>query len=212
MFEIVRKLAADTGKGGGANGKESMALRRYQEGSLFTRGKGSRKVWVARWREDLVRPDKTTERRNRSRVLGPVDGLSKRQALDLLSSLRRSEGERLQKAQVSMTFGEFARKWEEAVLPTYRPSTRYFYRNVLHDQLVPQFASHRLRDIATPDVQIFINEKARRYAPAVLHHLRANPEPNLRDKEQRACRTSQLWVSSGFGASQTVPKTLSSIP
>ena len=150
-----------------------MALRRYQEGSLFTRRKGSRKVWVARWREDCVRPDKTTERRNRSRVLGPVDGLSKRQALDLLSSLRRSESEKLHKAQISMTYGEFARKWEEAVLPTYRPSTRYFYRTVLHDHLVPQFASHRLRDIATPDVQVFINEKAKRYAPAVLHHLRA---------------------------------------
>ena len=150
-----------------------MALRRYQEGSLFTRGKGNRKVWVARWRQDIVRPDKKIDRRNRSQVLGSVDGLSRRQAFDLLSSLRRSEDQPLQKAQVAMTFGEFAVKWEEAVLPTYRPSTRYFYRTVLHDHLVPQFASHRLTDIATPDVQIFINQKAKRYAPAVLHHIRA---------------------------------------
>jgi len=173
MFEILRKLATDTGKGGRANGKETMALRRYQEGSLFTRGKGSRKVWVARWREDVVRPDKTIERRNRSRVLGPVDGFSRREARDLLSYLRRSNDRKLQKAQMTMTFGEFARKWEDAVLPTYRASTGYFYRNVLHDHLVPQFASHRLCDIETPDVQIFLNQKAKRYAPAVLHHIRA---------------------------------------
>ena len=173
MNRFLRTLACDTGTGGRANGKETMALRRYQEGSLFTRGKGSRKVWVARWREDVVKPDTIIQRRNRSRVLGPVNSLSRRQAFDLLNSLRRSEGQKLQEAQVSMTFGEFARKWEEAVLPTYRSSTRYFYRTVLHDHLVPQFALHRLRDIATPDVQIFINQKAKRYAPAVLHHIRA---------------------------------------
>ncbi len=140
---------------------------------MFTRGKGSRKVWVARWREDVVRPEGTIERRNRSQVLGPVDGLSRREARDRLGSLRRSHDQKLRKAQVTMTFGEFARKWEEAVLPTYRASTRYFYRNILHDHLVPQFAAHRLCDIETPEVQIFINQKAKRYAPAVLHHIRA---------------------------------------
>ena len=72
-----------------------------------------------------------------------------------------------------MTFGEFALKWEDTVLPTYRSSTRYFYKNILHGHLLPHFRSHRLRDVETPDVQVFINQKAERYSSSVLHHIRA---------------------------------------
>jgi len=43
---------------------ERMARRRYQKGQLFQKGK-RRKVWVARWREDVIRPDGS-----RSRHLG----------------------------------------------------------------------------------------------------------------------------------------------
>ena len=173
MLGIVRRLSSDTGTGGRANGKVRMALRRYQEGCLITRGTGRRKVWIARWREDVVEEDNTIRRRNRSRVLGPVDGISRRDAREMLRTLRSSESERVRKVAAKMTFLEFARKWEEAVLPTYRASTRYFYRNILRDQLVPYFASHRLREIETPDVQIFLNQKATRYSSAYLRHIRA---------------------------------------
>jgi integrase len=72
-----------------------------------------------------------------------------------------------------MTFGDFARKWGDAVLPTYRASTRNFYRDILRRHLAPKFTNYRLCDIHTPDVQIFLNQKADRYAPSVLHHIRA---------------------------------------
>lgn len=72
-----------------------------------------------------------------------------------------------------MTFGEFAKQWREAVLPTYRASTRYFYGNILQNHPLPRFAADRLCEIATPDVQIFFNQKAARYSPAVVHQMRA---------------------------------------
>src|SRR5215467_725445 len=51
--------------------KWTVARRRYQSGCLFKRGK-RRKVWIARWREDVIRPDGSPGRIQRSLVLGLV--------------------------------------------------------------------------------------------------------------------------------------------
>src|SRR6266853_2107654 len=150
-------IGVDIGKGGRANGKEAMARRRYQEGCLFIRGKVGRKVWVARWREDVIGPDGAIMRMMRSQVLGPVSNVpTRREARQLLSSLLRPTNQGLRKPQATMTFGDFVRKWQDAVLPTYRASTRNFYRDILRRHLVPKFACYRLCDVHTPDVQIFL--------------------------------------------------------
>jgi hypothetical protein len=75
--------------------------------------------------------------------------------------------------EVTLTFADFANKRDEAVLPAYRMSTRYLYRNILHKHLMPKFANHRLCGIHTPDVRIFVHTKAERYAASVPHHVRA---------------------------------------
>lgn len=54
-----------------------MARRRFQSGCLFKRGK-RRKVWVARWREDVLREDGSVGRMLRSVVLGAVADLPTR--------------------------------------------------------------------------------------------------------------------------------------
>lgn len=167
-------LATDARRGVRVDRKEHMTRRRYQEGSLFTRGRVGRKVWVARWREDMIGPDGGTFRMMRSQVLGKVANIpTKREARQLLSSLLLPTNQGLRKPQATLTFAQFTSKWEAAVLPTYRPSTRYFYRNILQKHLVPKFAPYRLCDIHGPDVQMFLNQKAQRYAPTVLHHIRA---------------------------------------
>jgi integrase len=151
-----------------------MTRRRYQEGCLFKRGRVGRKVWVARWREDTIGPDGAIERTMRSKVLGRVDDIpTTREARNRLNSLLRPTNEGLRRPQATLTFGEFASKWEEAILPTYPASTRYFYWKILHKHLVPRFAPDRLCDIHAPDVQIFLNQKAERYAPAVVRHIRS---------------------------------------
>jgi len=186
VLDTSATLNTDTGKGGRVNGKEAMARRRYQEGCLFTRGVGGRKVWVARWREDILLPDGTVGRIMRSQVLGPVCRIpSRREARQLMHSLLRPTNQGLRKPHSTMMFGDFAQKWEEAVLPTYRASTRNFYRDILRRHLVPRFEQHRLCDIHTPDLQVFLNQKAERYAPSVLYHIRATMS--------RACASAKEW-------------------
>ena len=61
VLDSQATLKSDAWKCGRANGKERMARPRYQDGSLFIRGKRT-KVWVARWREDVIREDGTLHR------------------------------------------------------------------------------------------------------------------------------------------------------
>ena len=186
VLDTSATLNIDIGKGGRVNGKETMARRRYQEGSLFTRGKAGCKVWVARWREDALRPDGTIIRIMRSQVLGSVGRITtRREARLLLNALLRPTNQGLRKPHSTMMFGDFARKWEEAVLPTYRASTRNFYRYTLRRHLVPKFAQYRLCDICAPDLQMFLNQKGERYAPSVLHHIRATMS--------RVCGSAKEW-------------------
>jgi len=87
VLDISATLDTDTGKGGRVNGKEAMARRRYQEGCLFTRGSPGRRVWVVRWREDILRADGTVGRMMRSQVLGPGCRIpSRREARQLMQS------------------------------------------------------------------------------------------------------------------------------
>lgn len=174
QLDVRGTLDSDIGKGGRVKGTGVMTRRRYQTGCLFVRGRKDRRVWVARWREDVIGPSGATERMMRSHVLGSVRDIpTRRGARQLLSSLLRPMNQGLRKPEATLTFADFASKWEEAILPTYRMSTRYFYRNILHKHLMPKFANYRLCDIHTPDVQIFVNTKAERYAPSVLYHIRA---------------------------------------
>ncbi len=48
-----------------------MARRGFQQGSLFQRGT-RRKLWVARWWEDVIQADGTLGRLRRSEVIGTV--------------------------------------------------------------------------------------------------------------------------------------------
>jgi hypothetical protein len=82
-------LRGDIGKGRRANlrlERKRMARSQYQNGCLFVRGK-RRKVWVARWREDVILADGSADRVMRSVVLGPVSEIAgRREARRLLDA------------------------------------------------------------------------------------------------------------------------------
>jgi len=71
LLDMSDTLRSDARECGRANGKERMARPRYQDGSLFIRGKRV-KVWVARWREDVIREDGTLHRTQPTVVLRRV--------------------------------------------------------------------------------------------------------------------------------------------
>ncbi len=146
---------------------------RYQRGHLFKRGRRNQ-AWVARWRETVIEPNGTARSINRSEILALVrDVRTRREAQGILEKRLSDLNQGLRRMHPTISFGEFANTWEEAVLPTYRTSTRNFYQGVLNKHLRPYFANWRLCDIRTPEVQIFLNQKAKRYSPAVLYHIRA---------------------------------------
>jgi integrase len=155
-----------------------MARRRYQTGCLLIRGKKRRngkrrKVWVARWREDVIRPDGSMGRVMRSEVLGPVSELPKCDARKLMKTRLRSINRGTHKASSSITFREFALElWEPAILPTLKHTTQRDYRSLLRRHLLPEFGKVRLHDLQRADVQLFLSRKGQQLFTSTVHHLR----------------------------------------
>lgn len=137
-----------------------MARRRYQTGSLFKRGK-RRKVWVARWREDVLLEGGDLGRVQRSVVLGDVAEFpTRRHAQIRLEEHLRPVNQGTGRPEGSMHFGAFAEtQWTTLVLPTLKLSTQHGYRNVLSKHVLPYWRDWRLRDIGKLDVQQFVADK-----------------------------------------------------
>ncbi len=140
MVDTGRRMAGDAGRGGRAiEGRDIMARRRYQSGCLFVRGK-RRKMWVARFREDVIKPDGSLGRVIRSEVLGPVSELPKREARKLLESRLRPMNEGRHQPQSTISFAAFTSEhFEAGVLPTFKFSTQQSYSTLLRKHLLPQY-------------------------------------------------------------------------
>lgn len=139
-----------------------VARRRFQSGCLFKRGK-RRKVWVARWREDVLLESGEVGRILRSAVLGTVAELTRAEAQARLEEELRPVNQGTAKPAASMTFGTFAEtQWKTLVFPTLKLSTQHGYTNVLRKHVLPHWRTWRLRDIGRIDVQQWVAEKFRR--------------------------------------------------
>ena len=139
-----------------------MARRRFQSGCLFKRGK-RRKVWVARWREDVLVEGGDVRRLRRAVVLGTVADLpTKAEAQARLEEQLRPLNQGTGRPEATMAFGAFAEtQWQTLVLPTLKLSTQHGYRNVLRKHVLPYWRDWRLRDIGRLDVQQWVAEKFR---------------------------------------------------
>jgi integrase len=129
---------------------------------LFKRGK-RRKVWGARWREDVLLEGGQLGRLHRSVVLGTVAELpTRRDALTKLEEQIRPVNQGTTRPEASMSFGVFAEtQWSALVLPTLKLSTQHGYKNVLRKHLLPYWREWRLRDIGKLDVQQFVADRFR---------------------------------------------------
>lgn len=137
-----------------------MARRRYQTGCLYKRGK-RRKVWVARWREDVLREDGKVGRILRSVVLGSVADLpTRRHAQVRLDEELRAVNQGTVRPESSMLFGTFAKEqWKTLVLPTLKLSTQHGYKTVLAKHVLPYWRDWRLRDIGRQDIQQWVADR-----------------------------------------------------
>lgn len=139
-----------------------MARRRFQSGCLFKRGK-RRKVWVARWRENVLLEDGQVRPLRRSVVLGAVADLPKKGDAQLrLDEYLRPVNQGTGRPEAFIAFGTFVEtQWKTLVLPTFKRSTQHGYKNVLNTHLQPKWREWRLRDIERLAIQQWVAEKFR---------------------------------------------------
>ena len=126
-----------------------MARRRYQNGQLLLKGK-RQKVWVARWREDMIRADGSRSRQRRSEVLGTVKEYTTRRLAE------RALEQRLSAAEVNSfnyqpdqqpRFREFATKWQRDVLTQLKPSTSSADKSRIKKHLLPEWGDVCMKDM-----------------------------------------------------------------
>jgi integrase len=141
-----------------------MSRRRcHQEGSLFKRGK-RKKVWGARWWEEVIGSENKLGRIRRSVVLGTVAEIpTRREAQQLLDDLLRKSNRGEHRPQAILTFKNFVEDhWKSDVYPTLKFSSKKFYDNMVDTHLIPVFGDKQLRLITKDSVQGFLNAKAQK--------------------------------------------------
>jgi hypothetical protein len=100
------------------NGGRMARRKKYQHGSIFKRGK-RKKVWVARWWEDVVGAN-GIERTRRSEILGTVAELpTRREAENALADRLRRINSGDFRPQSSLNFKNYA---EDYWLPSVKPT------------------------------------------------------------------------------------------
>ena len=146
---------------GGSFEGEKMTRRRFQRGSIYKRGK--RKVWVARFFEDVIAPDGAVKRIRRSETLGSITEIpTRRQAEQVLQDRLRLFNSSEYRPSSSCTLREYAEnRWLPEVLPTLKHSTKKHYQYILRVHVYPAIGDMQLRLINRDVVQGFISAKLR---------------------------------------------------
>jgi integrase len=152
---------------------ERMARKRYQRGQLFLKGK-RQKVWVARWREDVIRPDGSMHRQRRSQILGTVKEYPTRRLAERALEQRLSET-RINsldyQPRPAASFREFAAKWQRDVLSQLKPSTRAADTSRIKKHLIPEFGDTCMKDITAQHIQGMVARKSNLVSPKSIRNL-----------------------------------------
>jgi integrase len=139
---------------------EKMARRRFQYGSVRLRGV-RRKVWVGKWREDVILPGGTVKRIQKGEIIGTLDEYkTKRLAARALQQRLADVNSTLYKPRPTATFREFSQKWIKDVLSLRRRSTQAADKSRLTMHLIPYFGDAYMKDMARDQLQSFIAMKA----------------------------------------------------
>ena len=140
-----------------------MEERWLEEVSSRDRFSGTRrKVWAARWWEDVIQAGGTLGRLRRSEVIGTVAEFPTRGlAMQALSRRLGSVNSGKARPQSVRTFGSFVKKddWTLVVLPTLKYATQKHYRYMPDAHLIPTFGQRQLRELTLEELQSFLSRK-----------------------------------------------------
>jgi len=173
MLDTASTIIPDAHKAGRATCRKETAVarRRYQSGSLRIRGK-RRKVWVARWREEVLSSEGTIRVR-RAEVLGTAAELSKREAQVLLDAKVRPINEGRHIPQSTLTLKEFHREWDSTMTPLLKPTSVHYYGIQFRCHIMPALGDWRLCDLKPGEIQAFLAAKrAAGLSGSTVHGIR----------------------------------------
>jgi integrase len=150
---------------------EAMARRRFQRGGLTVRGK--EKLWIGRWREDIIRPDGSIHRVRKCEVIGTLKQFKTRRLAERELEPRLSEVNSLSYTpRPTATFAQFTAKWQKDVLSLHKPSTGSADRSRIRKHLLPELGKFCMKEITTQHVQGLIAKKsAARLSAKSIHNL-----------------------------------------
>jgi integrase len=168
-------------------GYKTMARPKHQTGSLLVRGK-RKKMYVARYYENVTGPDGKMEHVRRSVLLGPVAEIgTRRVALNRMTELLRPINLGWQAPKATITFRQFVRnEWEPKVFCLFKPSTQVGYCPILSTHLLPHFGENVLFEITPAQVQGFLSDKSKT-------GIAWNTLRNLRNLLRSILRTASEW-------------------
>jgi integrase len=132
-----------------------MARRRFQKGRLLLRGKRTPQ-WIGRWREDVVTPDGSVRRIEKSTILGTKAELPTRRlaARRLEECLARVNAASYRPVRVA-TLNAFAERWKLEILAQHKPSSRRAAESHLKVHLLPELGKMNLDQIGPENQQVF---------------------------------------------------------
>jgi integrase len=178
-------MLPDAARGGRVSRKERMTRPRYQDGCLCVRGK--RKVWVLRWRENVLQPNGSVRRILRAETLGPISKITRQQAREALRQRLEPINMGQLRPQTSMTFADFVQtEWiPNAGLALKRSSVRY-YRSQLDSRIIPALGSFSLCSLKRVQIDALLSELRRKGHPsAMLRGVRATVSTVLQNAVER---------------------------
>lgn len=152
------------------NGNGTKIRRRFRAGHDLQRGKRC-KVCVGCYRERILDGGQLRVQQ-RKVILGQRSEMTKTQAKNKLIEILDGLSNEQHAPEQTMTFGQFAAKWETEILAHYRASTKRFYKETLSRWIFPYFKGWKLSDMKTPELQTFVNKFAG-YSRSVIKHIRA---------------------------------------
>ncbi len=139
-----------------STGGKTVPRRRFQKGTLIVRGKKPVRCGV--FREDVLQPNGTFERVQRTVVLGPVSSLSERAAWKLFQPyLDRVNSESAKTPpRTGMTLEQFVREWRTSVAINLAATTARAMESHLRAHIIPELGGLPLTEINTKNDQSYV--------------------------------------------------------
>src|ERR1700739_2953065 len=189
ILDAGATIVADAERGGRVSRKERMTRPRHQDGCLWIRGK-RRKVWVLRWREDLLLPDGSVKGVLRAETLGPVSKITRPQARQVLHERLGPLNLGLLRPQATMTLEDFVRvEWKPNAELALKKKSVSYYESQLDSRILPALGSICLCSLSRAHIEGLLSDLRRKgETGTTLSGVRATLSTVLRSSVARGYR------------------------